>query len=98
MMGLSFAAIVFYSVLSLLGSPPPGTTTLIVLSFLIIVLNSLGIEILGEYLGRTYGEIKQRPLYVVQKLVNLKSPAAQEGEVELQFAPLNDKQDRQNNS
>lgn len=97
MMGLSFAAIVFYSLLSLLGSPPPGITTLIVLSFLTIGLNSLGIGILGEYLGRTYVEVKQRPLYVVQESVNLKSPAAQEGEVELQFAPLNDKQDRQNN-
>ena len=75
MMGLSFAAIIFYSVLFLFGSPPPGITTLIILSFLSIGLNSLGIGVLGEYLGRTYVEVKRRPLYIVQDSVNLQSPA-----------------------
>lgn len=73
MIGLSFAAIALYSVLYLLGSPPPGITTLIVLSFLGIGLNSLGIGVLGEYLGRTYAEVKRRPLYIVQESVNFES-------------------------
>ncbi|MGD0016406.1 MAG: hypothetical protein ABSC38_02660 [Verrucomicrobiia bacterium] len=42
----------------LIGSPPPSITTLIILSFLGIGLNSLGIGVLGEYLGRTYAEVK----------------------------------------
>lgn len=90
MMGLSFAAIVFYSVLALFGSPPPGITTLVVLSFLGIGLNSLGIGILGEYLGRTYVEVKQRPLYIIQESANLGSPA-HEVEDELRSTSLTGK-------
>jgi dolichol-phosphate mannosyltransferase len=44
---------------------------LIVLSFLGIGLNSLGIGILGEYVGRTYSESKRRPRYVIQESVNI---------------------------
>ena len=69
--GLSLAAAVAYTILFMTGSPPAGITTLIVLSFLGIGLNSVGIGILGEYLGRTYAEVKHRPLYVVQEVVNL---------------------------
>jgi glycosyltransferase involved in cell wall biosynthesis len=72
---LSVLAIFGYSFLSLLGNPPPGITTLIVLAFLGIGLNSLGIGMLGEYLGRTYVETKRRPLYIVEEAVNL--PAAE---------------------
>jgi len=71
MVGASMVAAVVYSVLSITGSPPRGITTLIVLSFLGIGLNSIGIGVLGEYLGRTYSEVKHRPLYVVQEVVNL---------------------------
>ena len=42
-----------------------------ILSFLGVGLNSLGIGILGEYIGRTYAEVKQRPLYVVEETMNL---------------------------
>lgn len=68
---ISIIAVAIYTVLFLTGSPPPGITTLIVLSFLGIGLNSLGIGVLGEYLGRTYSEVKNRPLYVVQETINL---------------------------
>jgi dolichol-phosphate mannosyltransferase len=68
---LSLLAIPVYTFLYFIGYAPPGITTLVVLAFLGIGLNSLGIGILGEYLGRTYVEVKQRPLYVVQEAVNL---------------------------
>lgn len=67
---ISVLAAGLYSFLALIGSPPPGITTLIVLSFLGIGLNSLGIGVLGEYLGRTYAETKHRPRYIVQETVN----------------------------
>jgi dolichol-phosphate mannosyltransferase len=70
---ISFVAAIIYSILFLVGSPPPGITTLIVLSFLGIGLNSLGIGVLGEYVGRTYSEAKRRPLYLVQEMVNFPS-------------------------
>lgn len=78
MTGLSAMAIALFLILYVLGTPPPtGITTLIVLALLNIGLNSLGIGVLGEYLGRTYVEVKQRPLYVVQESVNLEPPAHQ---------------------
>jgi polyisoprenyl-phosphate glycosyltransferase len=82
MLGLSFLGTLVYSYLHLIGSPPPGVTTLIVLSFASIGLNSLGIGVLGEYVGRTYAETKHRPLYVVQEAVNIDiqaAPSAHEG-------------------
>jgi polyisoprenyl-phosphate glycosyltransferase len=68
---LSALAIVLYTVLYFMELAPPGITTLIALSFLGIGLNSLGIGILGEYLGRTYTESKGRPLYVIEETFNL---------------------------
>ena len=64
---ISILAASVYSLLWLMGSPPPGITTLIVLSFVGIGLNSLGIGILGEYLGRVYAETKSRPKYIIQE-------------------------------
>jgi polyisoprenyl-phosphate glycosyltransferase len=64
---VSIVAILVYSLLFFAGWAPPGITTLIALSFLGIGLNSLGIGILGEYLGRTYAETKRRPLYLVEE-------------------------------
>jgi glycosyltransferase involved in cell wall biosynthesis len=69
----SALGVFIYTLLFFLGSPPPGITTLIVLSFFAIGVNSLGIGILGEYLGRTFVEVKQRPLYVTEEIVNLVS-------------------------
>lgn len=71
---ISLASIPVYVVLFAIGNPPPGITTLIVLALLAIGINSLGIGILGEYLGRTYAETKRRPLYVVEDSVNLDLP------------------------
>ena len=73
-LALSAIAAVVYIVLWLVGSPPPGITTIIVLLLAAIGLNSIGIGILGEYVGRTYAEAKRRPLYVVEEAVNLEPP------------------------
>jgi dolichol-phosphate mannosyltransferase len=71
MLVLTLVAAVIYVVLWAVGSPPPGVTTLLVLTLLAIGLNSLGIGILGEYMGRTYFEVKGRPLYVIDETMNL---------------------------
>ena len=68
---ISTMALPVYVILSLTGSPPPGTTTIIALLCMGIGLNSLGIGILGEYLGRTYAEVKRRPLYLIKETINL---------------------------
>jgi dolichol-phosphate mannosyltransferase len=71
---LSILAVPVYTYLYLIGRAPPGITTLVILACLGIGLNSFGIGVLGEYLGRTYSEVKRRPLYVVQDSVNLEPP------------------------
>ncbi|PYS50873.1 MAG: hypothetical protein DMF68_05985 [Acidobacteria bacterium] len=83
---LSMIAANVYALLWFTGSPPPGITTIIVLLLVAIGLNSIGIGILGEYVGRTYAESKHRPLYVVQEAVNIESSIQQEVAVESNYA------------
>jgi polyisoprenyl-phosphate glycosyltransferase len=71
MVALSILGAAIYVLLFLTGTPPAGITTLIVLALLGIGINSLGIGVLGEYLGRTYAETKRRPLYVISDSVNI---------------------------
>jgi polyisoprenyl-phosphate glycosyltransferase len=74
-LALSMIMAFVYTLLWFTGSPPPGVTTIIVLLLAAIGLNSIGIGILGEYVGRTYIEAKRRPLYVVQEAVNIERKA-----------------------
>lgn len=67
-LSISIFASVVYAVLRLRGAVPPGITTLIILGFLGIGLNSLGIGVLGEYIGRIYAETKSRPKYIIQEI------------------------------
>lgn len=71
MLMVSMIAAVVYAMLWLTVSAPPGITTIIVLLLAAIGINSIGIGLLGEYVGRTYAESKRRPLYVVQEAVNI---------------------------
>lgn len=73
LLAISLLAVPVYAFLYVTGDPPPGVTTLIVLALLGIGVNSLGIGVLGEYLGRTYEEAKRRPLYVIADSVNMEN-------------------------
>ena len=72
--GLTFLAailLLIYNIVAVLvGHPQPGILTLILLIVLQIAITSLGIGILGEYLGRTYTESKRRPLWIVDYAIN----------------------------
>ena len=54
--------------------PIPGTATIVVLSALLGGVQLLILGVLGLYLGRIYDEVKGRPLYVVDRVVNLDDP------------------------
>jgi dolichol-phosphate mannosyltransferase len=49
----------------------PGWTAVVVILTLLASVQLLMIGILGEYVGRIYEQVKQRPLYVVGERVNL---------------------------
>jgi polyisoprenyl-phosphate glycosyltransferase len=76
---LCIIAVPIYVFLYLTGDAPAGITTLIVLGLLGIGINSLGIGVLGEYLGRTYAETKRRPLYIIAESVNIEIERAPDG-------------------
>jgi len=52
----------------------PGWTTHVLSATFFGALNALGISILGEYVTRIYDEVRQRPLYLVQRSVNIEQP------------------------
>lgn len=66
---LGFAIGLFFIVKRLLGLEvaQTGFTTLVTLLLFLGGVQLIGIGVLGEYLGRIYDEVKQRPLYVVRK-------------------------------
>ncbi|HVT89552.1 MAG TPA: glycosyltransferase, partial [Tepidisphaeraceae bacterium] len=51
-----------------------GFTTLILTMLFFGGVQLISIGILGEYIGRIYEEIKQRPLYVVAETVGIDAP------------------------
>ena len=79
MVAASMLGVLVYTVLYFTTSPPPGITTLIMLLLFAIGINSLGIGILGEYLGRTFIEVKERPLYITEEVVNTVAPGPRRG-------------------
>jgi glycosyltransferase involved in cell wall biosynthesis len=50
----------------LFGIDLPGYASILVVVLFFGGLNMLGIGIIGEYLGRVFVEVKQRPLYLIR--------------------------------
>jgi glycosyltransferase involved in cell wall biosynthesis len=71
---LAVVGAVVYFVLRLLGLgfPMGGTTAILVSFFAGIQLLSLGI--MGEYVGRIYDEVRQRPKYIVESSIGFAVP------------------------
>lgn len=58
----------------ILGPEEGGLFTLFAIAFLLIGLALFGIGLLGEYIGRIYQEVRQRPRYVIDAVLE-QSPA-----------------------
>jgi polyisoprenyl-phosphate glycosyltransferase len=71
---VSLAAFVYASVIVvqtlIYGNPVAGFPTLITSVLFIGGVQLLCLGIIGEYVGRIYGESKQRPLYLIESVVN----------------------------
>lgn len=59
-----YAALIFIRTV-LLGVDTPGYASTVILILLFGGLNLFAIGIIGEYIGRIYTEVRQRPLYIV---------------------------------
>jgi dolichol-phosphate mannosyltransferase len=54
---------------------PQGFSTIVVVCLFLGAINLLSLSFIAEYIGKVFEEVKQRPLFVVAKLVNFDEPA-----------------------
>jgi len=70
---LSFAFVIFLAVRRLVVGPEAeGVFTLFGIAFLLIGITLFGIGLLGEYVGRIYEQVRQRPRYLIQAVLERK--------------------------
>jgi polyisoprenyl-phosphate glycosyltransferase len=68
----AFAILIVVALKILQGNEyPMGIPTITVLILFIGGVQLAGIGLLGEYIGRIYDEVRQRPLYIVDRAVNV---------------------------
>jgi len=64
----SFLVGIIYALLKLFGAPfPLGNPTIVVLVLFLGGIQLIGIGILGEYIGRIYEEVRQRPRFIIER-------------------------------
>jgi len=64
---VAYAAFIFFTTL-VGGRDTPGYASTVILILTFGGLNMIALGILGEYIGRIYNEVRQRPLYVVRSV------------------------------
>lgn len=73
--GIAIAALSFFYAFFIVtramiyGSDVPGYSSIIVTILFLGSIQIIGIGIIGEYLGRIYMEVKQRPSYLVRQII-----------------------------
>ena len=75
LVGFAFAALAFLSIpvaiaMRIAGEFVPGITTVVIAVLLLGGIQLMAIGVIGEYIGRIYDEVKQRPLYLVRERRN----------------------------
>lgn len=67
---ISFLAIIYQLIARLVfRSTPEGISTVLITMLFIGAIQLLGISILGEYIGKIFEEVKQRPKYIVKNII-----------------------------
>ena len=64
---LSFVVLVYSLIVKLIGNTVQGWTFIICSIWLVAGIQMLSLGIIGEYIGKIYGETKRRPRYVIEK-------------------------------
>ena len=70
-LGATISVALGYIATYFLGGTVPGLTTIYVLLLAILGVILVGFGTLGEYVGRIYIETKQRPLFIVERTINM---------------------------
>lgn len=74
---LGYAAVIIARTL-VMGIDVPGYASLAVILLFFSGLNMIGLGVIGEYLGRVFIEVKNRPLYLVRDTIGFDQPGAAE--------------------
>ncbi len=73
---IALTAIVLQIILRiLLPNTPQGTTTILISVLFIGAIQLFGISVLGQYVGKIFEEVKQRPKYIVKSIIRTSSVA-----------------------
>ncbi len=73
--GVAFLGIPVAIGLKIAGAFVPGVTSVLLAVLLIGGIQLITVGLIGEYVGRIYDEVKARPLYVVEKVLNAETRA-----------------------
>ena len=68
MVSVGFFAVIIYRRIAY-GSEAEGLFTLFAISFLLLGVALFGIGMLGEYVGRIYQQVRERPRYLIQAIL-----------------------------
>jgi len=64
----AFVVGIVYAILKIIGVPfPLGNPTIVILVLFLGGIQLIGIGILGEYIGRIYEEVRQRPRFIIER-------------------------------
>jgi len=75
--GISFLLALAYLIMKICGFPfPMGNPTVVILVLFMGGVQLITVGILGEYIGRIYEEVKQRPKYIVDEAHGFQSEQA----------------------
>jgi undecaprenyl-phosphate 4-deoxy-4-formamido-L-arabinose transferase len=74
LMSVAFFAVIIYRRFAY-GSEAEGLFTLFAIAFLLLGVALFGIGLLGEYVGRIYQQVRDRPRYLIQAVLEAEDPA-----------------------
>ncbi len=67
---LALLGIIFFIISYFVTNSPPGFASIIVTILFFSAIQLLTLSIIGEYLGRIFEEVKSRPRYIIQEIIN----------------------------